>query len=148
MTVEFKVNNADKILSELDSKIEKALEAVGSEMENKAVQNLSRPPERIDTATLKNSITHAIGGHPVAKPNYSPSQVGKHGRVGKPVPYSGNAGKANDRKLYVGTNISYAPFVEFGTQKMPANHFLRDALMGHNEEYLKIMKIQFESEGE
>lgn len=34
----------------------------------------------------------------------------------------------NEESVYVGTNIEYAPYVEYGTSKSPAYPFLRPAL--------------------
>ena len=38
----------------------------------------------------------------------------------------------------VGTNVSYAPYQEFGTSKMAAHPFLRPAAENHAEEYKAI----------
>ena len=38
----------------------------------------------------------------------------------------------------IATNVSYAPYQEFGTSKMAAHPFLRPAAEGHSEEYKKI----------
>lgn len=39
-----------------------------------------------------------------------------------------HAGKENKYTHYVGTNVEYAPFVEFGTRKMRAQPYLRPAV--------------------
>ena len=36
-------------------------------------------------------------------------------------------GKIRERAYFVGTNVEYAPFVEFGTRKMTAKPYLRPA---------------------
>lgn len=45
-----------------------------------------------------------------------------------------------DDAAYIGTNVEYAPYVEYGTQKMEANHFLRNAANDHTDEYKQIME--------
>ena len=39
----------------------------------------------------------------------------------------------------VGSNVSYAPFVELGTHKQKAQPFLRPAAENHTEEYKRIV---------
>lgn len=41
---------------------------------------------------------------------------------------------------YVGTRVKYAYWVEYGTRRMAASHFLRDAATGHRDEYKKLME--------
>ena len=47
------------------------------------------------------------------------------------------------RIAYIGTNVEYAPFVEYGdnaTHKTGKAHFLRDAASTHGEHYRSIMQ--------
>lgn len=39
-----------------------------------------------------------------------------------------HTGKIRERVYYVGTNVEYAPFVEFGTRKMQARPYLRPSV--------------------
>lgn len=41
---------------------------------------------------------------------------------------------------YIGTNVEYAPYVEFGTSKMASRPFLRDAATNHSDEYKNIVE--------
>jgi HK97 gp10 family phage protein len=43
--------------------------------------------------------------------------------------------------VYVGTNVEYAPYVEFGTVKMAPNHFLKNAASTHTERYKAIAEM-------
>jgi len=47
-----------------------------------------------------------------------------------------------DNEVYIGTNVEYAPYVEFGSQqhKTGKAHFLRDAATTHNDRYKSIME--------
>lgn len=40
----------------------------------------------------------------------------------------------------VGSNVSYAPYVELGTTRQRARPFIRPAAEGHTAEYLSILK--------
>ena len=46
----------------------------------------------------------------------------------------------DDDTEVIGTNVSYAPYVELGTTRMHARAFLRPAVDGHQAEYIAIMK--------
>lgn len=41
---------------------------------------------------------------------------------------------------YIGTNVEYAPYVEFGTVHNKAHHMLKRAATEHGAEYAAIMK--------
>ena len=43
--------------------------------------------------------------------------------------------------VYIGTNVEYAPYVEFGTVKMAPNHFLKNAASTHTERYKAIAEM-------
>lgn len=42
--------------------------------------------------------------------------------------------------VYVGTNVEYAPYVEFGTRHMHAQPYLRPAAADHGEQYRQVIK--------
>lgn len=46
-----------------------------------------------------------------------------------------HTGKIRDRVYFVGSNVEYAPFVEFGTRKMTARPYLRPAVRKVVNEY-------------
>lgn len=48
----------------------------------------------------------------------------------------------NENAVYIGTNVEYAPYVEYGEYKHTTgkNHFLRDAATNHSEHYKAIME--------
>ena len=45
-----------------------------------------------------------------------------------------------DDTAYIGTNVEYAPYVEFGTSRMKAHHMLKRAVTEHSDEYKAIAK--------
>lgn len=80
------------------------LERRGVKVESRAKQNASgRPGPNVDTGRLRSSITHVLG--------------------------------ADDEGCYcdVGTNVEYAPYLEYGTVNMPAYPFLKPALAAASE---------------
>ena len=114
-TLKIDVDNTDEILGELDDAINRALEAIGMQVENYAKMELEKPKEHasapkgkdiirpnVDTGVLVNSITHQV----------SPQE----------------------QAVYVGTNVEYAPYVELGTQKTRAYPFLKPAVTEHIDE--------------
>ena len=46
----------------------------------------------------------------------------------------------SDEAVYVGTNVEYAPYQEFGTHGRDGKHFLRDSANGHGSYYSGIVK--------
>lgn len=45
-----------------------------------------------------------------------------------------------DNAVYIGTNVEYAPYVEFGTSRQKAQPFLRPAASEHGEQYRQVLK--------
>ena len=39
---------------------------------------------------------------------------------------------------YIGTNVEYAPYLELGTKKISAHHYLKRAVTEHKDEYKKL----------
>lgn len=52
-----------------------------------------------------------------------------------------------DEAVYIGTNVEYAPYVEYGDQshKVGKKHFLRDSVQGHEEHYKAIIEAALKS---
>lgn len=47
---------------------------------------------------------------------------------------------ADEEAAYIGTNVEYAPFVEYGHGGFDGAHYLQGAVQGHGEEYKQIME--------
>ena len=45
----------------------------------------------------------------------------------------------SERTAYIGTNIEYAPYVQFGTRRMHARPFLSNAIEKYIKEYQKLL---------
>ena len=39
---------------------------------------------------------------------------------------------------YIGTNVEYAPYLELGTKKITAHHYLKRAVTDHQDEYKEL----------
>jgi phage gpG-like protein len=138
---EIKVNNIEEVDERLNRGIENALEAMGMQVENYAKAKCP-----VDTGLLRNSITHAVAGkgaaissyhatygsNRTAKGNRRRATSKNAGSVGFGA-YSGTAGTAEEKAVYIGTNVQYAPYVELGAKggKTPAQPFLRPAVEDH-----------------
>ena len=152
MTIKITKDNTKLIEQMVEKAIGDALELCGQQAERNAKKNLEHDPRRVDTGLLRNSITHAMGGAAPAISSYNSNATHGHtdsterrGIAGTPVKnstsgsYSGTA-PSEERTMFVGTNVSYGPFVEYGTQRMTPNHFLRNALHEHIGEYKTMME--------
>ena len=54
----------------------------------------------------------------------------------------------SEKALYVGTNVEYAPYVEFGenkSHKVGKAHFIRDSIATHGERYKNILEAALKS---
>ena len=124
-------SNVDKVIQNTELAIEQALEICGGMCESHAKDNLTAFP-RVDTGTLRNSITHKVN--------------------------------SEDEEVYIGTNVDYGPYVEYGTgiyaeqggrqtpwfyvdakgkghytRGMKPSHFLRNALQDNMQEYQNVI---------
>jgi HK97 gp10 family phage protein len=48
----------------------------------------------------------------------------------------------DEKAVYVGTNVEYAPYVEFGTYKQRPQPYLKPAIQNHMDEYKNILKTE------
>lgn len=48
--------------------------------------------------------------------------------------------RPDDNAVYIGTNVEYGPYVEYGTLRQKAQPFLRPAATGHGDTYRAIVE--------
>lgn len=120
------VNNTDIFINACNEQIERALESIGLQAET--YSKLLCP---VDTGRLQNSITHTIRGKAGFKYQYTDNN-------GNAYDYDIGNAPENKKTVYIGTNVDYAPDVEFGTTKQRAKPYLKPAVTDHNEEYRAI----------
>lgn len=136
--IKVKVDNSAMIIALMHKKVELGLEAIGAEAEGYAKKNCP-----VDTGRLRNSITWATSE------SQGEANTNKHpkGPVdAEPADYK-MLGKPGGKYVYIGTNVKYAPYVEYGdkTHKTGQAHFLRDAAVNHGDHYESIMKAALDS---
>lgn len=138
-------DNSGAFLSALDDAKKRGLKAIGITAESYAKQELSRlkmhgngqMEDNVVTGLLRNSVTYALGGEQTAILNYKADIGDKKGS------YSGNAPVGD--AVYIGSNVEYAPAIEFGTRKSRAYPYLKPAATEHGEEYKELMKQALKS---
>lgn len=146
---ELTIDNTDEILRKVGDACDLALKACGEVIEGYAKDDCP-----VDTGLLRNSITHAVSGQGTSVTSYHADR-GSTGasagdsragtvRVGR---YSGVVGDPNEKACYVGSNVEYAPFVEFRDMShlVGKAHFLRDAGQNHIDELRDVAQKIFES---
>ena len=52
---------------------------------------------------------------------------------------------ASEDSVYIGTNVEYAAYQEFGTSKIPPHPYLRPAATEHSDEYKRIVMSEMKS---
>lgn len=136
--IEFKNDRRKEIVNVKNNAIERALTAVG--MQGEGYAKIKCP---VQTGLLRNSITFAVNGSSPNATSYSANKPSsKNGEV-KTGSYEGNFSNSKDstnQSVYIGTNVEYATFVEFGTSKRKAKPFLKPAASEHADEYKAIFK--------
>lgn len=123
MGLEFQItDNSGVFKAAKEEAVRRAMEAIGLHLEGEAKDELENDPRRVDTGLLRNSITHALDGERPAISSYHADYGDGSGS------YDGTAPKeTGGGAVYVGTNVEYAIYVHFGTRKMEANAFLKNA---------------------
>jgi HK97 gp10 family phage protein len=120
----------NEIMSDLDKAVVKGLKMSALLVEGQAVELAP-----IQHGNLKGSITHTVAG--------------ERSRVRHPAAVNEGIGITDDKKTaYIGTNVEYAEFQEFGTSKMKAQAFLRPALDSQEKQitevFNKVVKAEME----
>ena len=151
-------DNSPQVLAAIDAAIESGLTIIGGKAEGYA-----KALTPVDTGLLRNSITYALGGQPPAISSYhaaygsnrvaSGKNAGKRysatstkaGAVGFGQ-YQGAApaDEANQRSVYIGTNVEYGPYIEYGTSRMKAQPFITPAMEPHLDEYKAVMASELQ----
>lgn len=150
-------SHIDELIAAKDSAVERALEAIGLQCEGYAIALCPT-----DTGLLANSITHAVGGYSPSVSSYRQNQThadspatrraktaGKSTK-GTQGEYSGTMGRKGDESVYIGTNVEYAKYVEFGHQspagkQVSPQPFLRPAVQDHLDEYKRIAEQELKN---
>jgi len=123
----------------LSKAIEQALRLVGGQAERFAKETIS-DMGAVDTGFLRNSITWALDGEMPNAQEYHDDAGSKTGGYGEELPSE----SGDNRSVYIGTNVYYAPYVEYGTRKMQARPFLSQSLQEHQRELSDLFNEAFD----
>ena len=122
------IDHTDDAKRDMARAVEQALEDVGIHLEGEAIQEIQNTPVRVDTGLLKNSITHAVSGHKIAKGEYKADRPRTQTGAIETGSYGGVQGTTDEHSVYIGTNVEYAIYVHEGTSQMAPNRFLKNAV--------------------
>ena len=126
-------DNSPEFIAAKNQAVEKVMEMIGTKAEGYAKLELTHS-EAVDTGRLRNSITHSTKDHSANLAyTWRKSSKGRGTPAGADTTTS--RGGEEDAAVYLGTNVEYAPYVEFGTSKMAARPYLRPAFNDHLNEY-------------
>lgn len=143
-------DHTKKIIDETDLAVDVALEIIGGFLERYAKQNLTSSGA-VDTGLLRNSVTYAVSGKSPNIKSYHADRGSSAGSenagIVKTGRYSGIVGSSNEKAVYVGTNVEYAPYIEFGTSRMKPRPYLKTAVENHLNEYREIFKRELRKVG-
>ena len=121
------ISHKGEVISASDEAVEKALTMIGLQMEGYAKESLTSQGA-VDTGRLRGSITFATETEHSS--GQSPAEAGDYNTLGKPEKCT----------VTVGTNVEYAPYIEFGTSKMADRPYLRPTVTDHLNEYKEILE--------
>lgn len=105
-------DNSKQVLDELEKKMPEVLQGMGAEL-HKSIYNFMTEDKVVDTGRLRGSISYCT---PYGDFN-QPTAVNKADDFIKGV-------REKDTIVY-GSNVEYASFVETGTNKQRARHYLK-----------------------
>lgn len=126
----------DKRFTEAVTKALRLIGGQGERMAKEAITDMGA----VDTGFLRNSITYALAGQ---APNIQGYTDDKGGQVGE---YDGmTPDDSSGATVYVGTNVYYAGYVNFGTSKMPARPFLTQGVLGNQREIQELFRDAFDA---
>lgn len=120
--IEIVQDNTQQVLDELDKAVDKALTAIGMQVQTYAT--MAAPH---DTGRLEGSITYATRNER--------SGVRSPATAKDAVP-----GDPQKGEVYIGTSVEYAAYQEYGTVRNMAHPFLTPAVQDHLQEYADIIK--------
>ena len=90
---------------------------------NDILSDLEKGKRNALTAIGSSAETHT-------KDNITADDLIDTGRLRNSISHS-----VDGESAYIGTNVEYAPYLELGTKKITAHHYLKRAVTEHKDEY-------------
>ena len=151
------VDHTAECIAAKNQAVLKALEAIGMQAESHAKQNLTASGH-IDTGLLRNSIAHAVSGNTPTTNGKTVYQADRaeskysfvptlYDDKGNAIKKTGNYTESvpdddiNEKAVYVGSNVHYAPYIEYGTDRIAPTHYIKNAIANYTNEYEEIAKM-------
>ena len=129
----------EEVLAALNRQTEAALEAVGQQAETHAKQNL-KAAGRIDTGTLRNSITHKVQMSEDAVYIGTNVHYAIYNEIGTGIYTDGGGGRKTPWRYQDAKGNWHT------THGIKPTHFLKNAAQDHADEYRGIVKRYLEGE--
>lgn len=132
----------DELLNALTEKKKAVLTAVGLEASGNVIDEITSLGA-VDTGLLRNSITFAISGEGAHIGSYTANKakIINGQAVLMKGSYFGLAPNDNIPAVYIGTNVEYAKYVQFGTSKYPkARDFMSAPIKANLGTYKQIIE--------
>lgn len=127
-------DNSKKVLDLFEKATQNALTAIGMEAETFVKQDPEMP---VDTGRARNSVTWATK----KQENKSFSYKDDNGNI-----FSDKIGSgAEEKSVYIGSNVEYLLFIEEGGRNMRARHVLKNAVTQHTARYKELAKQAYEN---
>lgn len=118
------VSHKAEVMEAIEHAMHEAVALMAEEVEGNAKKDCP-----VDTGLLRNSLTYAFAGQLPVQLGYADDSGGQF------TTYEASTPASDDDSItaYVGTNVEYAPYVEFGSQQhlVGKSHFLRDGATQH-----------------
>lgn len=111
------------------------------DMKFKMEHDFSELVEKAAFSQIERALTKiGLEAEKNAKKNLTEKKAVDTGRLRNSVTHT-----HDKNTVYVGTNVEYAPYIEFGTSKMAARPYLEPAIADHLNECKEIIKRELET---
>ncbi len=95
---------------------------------------------------LKNSTTYAVSGENPLISEYKANKKRKGEDTIRTGSYQGTAPNNKNKAVYIGTNVEYAKYVQYGTSKMVARDFMFAPIRANLGYYKELMMKHIKGE--
>ena len=125
------ISHKKEIIDLKNEAVARALEAIGIQAESDVVKVITEK-RIVDTGRLRDSITY---------------KTARGGDSAKGAARSGDEvqGSPDKDSVYIGTNVEYAAYHEYGTSRIVARPYLKPGIMNNLSTYKEIAKKMLSS---